>query len=50
MLKDGKDAPFESSILRCPGAGDTLAFNAALRDRSTRDLIQFLKARFAAVH
>lgn len=48
MLKDGNEAPFEPSILRCMGAGDTLAFNAAHRDRSTRDLVQFLKARFAA--
>jgi len=48
MLKDGKVAPFERSILRCAGVGGTLAFSAAHRDRSTRDLVQFLKARFAA--
>lgn len=48
MLKDGKESPFERSILRCPSAGGTFAFNPAHRDRSTKDLSQFLKARFAA--
>lgn len=49
MVKDRKEVPFEPSMLRCPGAGATLAFSAPLRERSTKDLIDFLKARFAGV-
>jgi dienelactone hydrolase len=44
MLREGKEVPFERSILRCPGAGGTLAFDAAVRERATAELIRFLKA------
>lgn len=50
MLKDGQEVPLERSMLRCPSAGGTLGFNAALRERSTRELVEFLKASFAAAH
>ena len=49
MLRDGREVPFERSILKCPGRGGILTFDATLRERSTRELIEFVKARFNAV-
>ncbi len=48
MLGDGKEVTFERSILRCPGAGGAPAFDPAVRDRATRDLLEFLKASFGS--
>lgn len=44
MLRDGKEVPFESGILRCPGGNATVGFSAGVRDRSTKDLVDFLSS------
>lgn len=43
MVKDGKRVDFDRSVLRCPGQGSTMRFNAAVRERSTADLTAFLR-------
>jgi len=43
MVKEGRRVALDRAMLRCPGQGYTMKFDASIRERSTAEMLAFLK-------